>query len=141
MKNADAPDHLGEIAIVGMAGRFPGARNLDEFWQNLRDGKETISFFSTEELLAAGIDRETLENKHYVRAASILPDVDLFDASFFSFTPREAEITDPQHRLFLECAWEALENAAYRPDACRERIGVYAGSSTTSYVWNIYSDP
>src|ERR1041384_6053631 len=141
MKTADAHDHIGEIAIVGMAGRFPGARNVDEFWANLRDGVETITLYSAEELLAAGVDRETLADKHYVKAGAILPDVELFDASFFGFTPREAEIADPQHRLFLECAWEALENAGYEPDACRKRVGVYAGASTTSYILNIYSDP
>src|ERR1700741_3668457 len=141
MKNAAGNEHAGEIAIVGMAGRFPGARNIDEFWANLRDGVETISFYTAEELLAAGVDRETLADKHYVRAGSILADVELFDASFFGFTPREAEITDPQHRMFMECAWEALENAGYIPDACRKRVGVYAGTSTSSYVLNIYSDP
>ena len=109
MKNADATEHLGEIAIVGMAGRFPGARNLDEFWRNLRDGVESITFYSAEELIAAGVDRETLQDERYVRAGAMLPDVDLFDASFFGFTPQEAEVTDPQHRLLLECAWEALE--------------------------------
>jgi len=139
MKNVS--EHLGEIAIVGMAGRFPGARNVDEFWRNLRDGVESITFYSEEELLAAGVDSATLADKHYIRAGAILPDVDLFDASFFGFTPREAEVTDPQHRVILECAWEALENAGYNPDACRKRTGVYAGASTTSYVLNIYSDP
>ena len=141
MKNVDVSKHLDEIAIVGMAGRFPGAHNVDEFWRNLRDGVESITFYSEDELLAAGIDRETLNNKNYIRAGATLPDVDLFDASFFGFTPREAEVTDPQHRLILECAWEALENAGYNPDACRKRTGVYTGASTTSYVLNIYSDP
>jgi natural product biosynthesis luciferase-like monooxygenase protein len=141
MKNADVTEHLGEIAIVGMAGRFPGARSVDEFWRNLRDGVESITFYSEEELIAAGVDRETLEDRRYIRAGAILPDVDLFDASFFGFTQSEAEITDPQHRLLLECAWEALENAGYNPDACRDRIGVYAGASTSTYILNIYSDP
>lgn len=141
MKIAATSDHTGEIAIVGMAGRFPGARNVDEFWTNLRDGVEAITFYSAEELLAAGVDPETLADKHYVKAGAILPDIELFDASFFGFTPREAEITDPQHRVFLECAWEALENAGYKSDACRKRVGVYAGASTTTYVLNIYSDP
>jgi natural product biosynthesis luciferase-like monooxygenase protein len=140
MKDAVAGDHIGEIAIVGMVGRFPGARNVDEFWANLRDGVETIAFYSADELRASGVDQETLSDKHYVRAGAILPDIELFDASFFGFTPREAEITDPQHRLFLECAWEALENAGYKPDACRKRVGVYAGASTTNYILNIYSD-
>lgn len=141
MKNADVTEHLSEIAIVGMAGRFPGAQSVDEFWCNLRDGVESITFYSEEELIAAGVDRETLEDARYIRAGAILPDVDLFDASFFGFTQSEAEITDPQHRLLLECAWEALENAGYNPEACRNRIGVYAGASTSTYILNIYSDP
>src|ERR1041384_1579904 len=137
MKTADAHDHIGEIAIVGMAGRFPGARNVDEFWANLRDGVETITLYSAEELLAAGVDRETLADKHYVKAGAILPDVELFDASFFGFTPREAEIADPQHRLFLECAWEALENAGYNPESYDGAIGVFAGSALSSYMMNL----
>ncbi len=141
MKNADTPEHLGEIAIISMAGRFPGARNIEEFWLNLRDGVESITFYSAQELLASGVNHKLLEDKHYVRAGAILPDIELFDASFFGFTPREAEITDPQHRVFLECAWEALESAGYKPDACQKRVGVYAGVSTTTYAWNVYSDP
>ena len=140
MASADSSDHLGEIAIVGMAGRFPGAGSVDEFWRNLRDGVESIRFYSDAELLAAGVDPQILHDPHYVRAGATLPDIDLFDAAFFGFTPKEAEITDPQHRLFLECAWEALENAAYVPGAGSARIGVFAGASTTSYVLNIYSD-
>jgi phthiocerol/phenolphthiocerol synthesis type-I polyketide synthase E len=140
MTNADLPEHLGEIAIIGMAGRFPGARSLDEFWQNLRNGVESIRFFSEAELLAGGVDPDILNDPHYVNAGAILPDVEYFDASFFGFTPKEAEITDPQHRVFLECAWAALENAAYIPGAGRERVGVYAGASTTSYFLNILSD-
>src|ERR1041384_1141700 len=134
MKTADAHDHIGEIAIVGMAGRFPGARNVDEFWANLRDGVETITLYSAEELLAAGVDRETLADKHYVKAGAILPDVELFDAGFFGFTPREAEITDPQHRLFLECAWEALEHAGYDPKRFSGPIGLYAGAGINTYL-------
>ena len=141
MTNINFSDHLGEIAIIGMAGRFPGARDLDEFWSNLRDGIESIHFYSEEELLACGVDPGILKDPHYVRAGAILPDVEYFDASFFGFTPKEAEITDPQHRLFLECAWEAIENAAYIPGGCKERIGVYAGASTTTYILNIYTNP
>ncbi|HYV11059.1 MAG TPA: MupA/Atu3671 family FMN-dependent luciferase-like monooxygenase [Pyrinomonadaceae bacterium] len=141
MKNAGVTERLGEIAIIGMAGRFPGARNIEEFWHNLRDGVESITFYSDDELIAAGVDQQTLADKHYVKAGAILQDVDLFDAQFFGFTPREAEVTDPQHRLLLECAWEALENAGYNPDACRKRTGVYAGASTTTYILNVYSAP
>ena len=107
------------IAIVGMAGRFPGARNTAEFWQNLRDGVESIRDLSEAELLAAGASPEDLANPDYVRRAAILDGVPLFDASFFGFSPRDASIMDPQHRHFLECAWEALEDAAHPPQQFR----------------------
>ncbi|RMF30773.1 MAG: polyketide synthase, partial [Chloroflexi bacterium] len=123
-----------EIAIIGMAGRFPGARNLDEFWQNLRDGVESITFFTDEEAIAAGVDPALVKNPHYVKANGVLEDVELFDAAFFGFNPREAEIMDPQHRLFLECAWEALENAGYDPETFDGLIGVYAGASLSTYL-------
>jgi len=100
-----------EIAIVGMSGRFPGAHDLETFWRNVRDGVESIAHFSDPELLAAGVPASALNDPRYVKAWGVLEDAALFDAAFFGFTPRDAEITDPQHRLFLECAWEALEDA------------------------------
>ncbi len=134
-------EQVDGIAIVGMAGRFPGARNLDEFWRNLRDGVEAISFFTDEELRAAGVDSALLRDPGYVKANGILQDADLFDASFFGINHREAEIMDPQHRIFLECAWEALENAGYNSDSYHGRIGVYAGHGLTSYLLsNLYSN-
>jgi acyl transferase domain-containing protein/thioesterase domain-containing protein len=122
------------IAVVGMAGRFPGARNLDEFWRNLRDGVESISILSDEQLLAAGVTRAELENPDYVRAASILEDIDRFDAAFFGLSPRDASIMDPQHRQFLECAWEALEHSGWSADEFPGRVGVYAGSGINTYL-------
>ncbi|MDT5062901.1 MAG: hypothetical protein QOH63_3360 [Acidobacteriota bacterium] len=130
-----------DIAIVGMSGRFPGAKNIDEFWQNLRDGVESISFFTDEELRAAGIDEETLSEPGYVKAAGALDGIELFDASFFGFNPREAEVLDPQQRIFLECAWESLEHAGYDPETYPGLIGVYAGASMSSYLYNVYSNP
>jgi len=123
-----------EIAIVGMSGRFPGAADLDAFWQNLRDGVESVSFFSDEELLAAGVDPATLKDPNYVKAKSILPDIDRFDAEFFGISPKEAERMDPQHRLFLEVAWEAIEQAGYNPETYAGAIGVYAGADPSSYL-------
>src|ERR1044071_3411453 len=114
-----------EIAIIGMAGRFPGARNVEEFWQNLRDGVESVTFFTDEELLSSGVDPGLLLNPNYVKASPVLEGADLFDAEFFGYSPREAEMIDPQHRVFLECAWEALENAGYNPEAYKGLIGVY----------------
>jgi acyl transferase domain-containing protein len=104
-----------DIALIGMSGRFPSANNVNEFWANLRDGVESIDLFSAAELVAAGLDSVVLENPAYVRAGSVLEDIDLFDASFFGFRPREAESLDPQHRIFLETAWHALEDAGYDP--------------------------
>lgn len=128
------------VALIGMAGRFPGARNIDEFWRNIRDGVSSITFFSDEELAAEGITPDLLANPLYVKAGAVLDDVELFDASFFGFTPREAEIMDPQHRFFLECAWEAIENAGYDGETFDGRIGVYAGASLNRYLLNIYSN-
>ena len=123
-----------DIAIIGMAGRFPGAANVDEFWRNLKAGVESISFFSDEELLAAGVDPAVFNAPNYVKAGGVLEGIDLFDASFFGFTPREAEIMDPQQRLFLECAWEALESAGYDPEQYGGSIGVYAGAGMNGYL-------
>src|SRR3972149_3105073 len=102
MNNSAKPGDTSalEIAIIGMAGQFPGARSVDEFWQNLRDGLESVTFFSDEELESAGIDPSLLSNPKYVKAGAVLDGIELFDASFFGFNPREAEILDPQHRLF-----------------------------------------
>ncbi|MEH2296107.1 SDR family oxidoreductase [Nostoc sp.] len=129
-----------EIAIIGMAGRFPGAKNVDEFWQNLQNGTESVSVFTDEELLASGVDAATLNNPKFVKARSVLEDVELFDASFFGFNPKEADITDPQHRLFLECAYIALEDAGYDSEIYQGSIGVYAGASFSGYLLNVYSN-
>ncbi|MBG1270232.1 type I polyketide synthase [Nostoc sp. WHI] len=134
MDNATNYDVLQGIAIIGMAGRFPGAKNIAEFWHNLRDGVESVTTFTDAELIAAGVDKNLLNDPNYVKAGAILEDIDLFDASFFGFNPKEAEITDPQHRLFLQCAWEALENAGYDSSRCESRIGVYGGASLNNYL-------
>ncbi|WP_019424902.1 type I polyketide synthase [Paenibacillus sp. OSY-SE] len=122
-----------EIAVIGMAGRFPGAKNVGEFWENLRDGVESVTFFTDEELKEAGIDPEALRHPQYVKAKAMLEDVESFDAPFFDYTPREAELVDPQFRLFHECSWEALENAGYTPESEDKLIGVYAGASPNTY--------
>jgi len=117
-----------------MAGRFPGARNIDEFWRNLRDGVESIRPLSDAQLLAAGVRPEELAHPDYVKAAAVLDGVDLFDASFFGFSPRDASIMDPQHRHFLECAWEAIESAGHSPESFSGSIGVFAGSGLNAYM-------
>jgi acyl transferase domain-containing protein len=136
MTDAGSHDNLEGIAILGMAGRFPGANSVDDFWRNLRNGVEAISFFSDEELREAGVDPAQLEAPGYVRARAVLENVELFDARFFGYTPREAEILDPQQRLFLECAWEALEQAGYDPQAYPGKIGVFAGMSASGYLFH-----
>src|SRR5215218_4753384 len=103
MSNSTAEISESAIAVIGMSGRFPGARNLREFWQNLRDGVESISWFSEEELLEAGVNPDLLKRPGYVKATGIIEDADLFDASFFGFKPAEASVLDPQQRLFMEC--------------------------------------
>ena len=127
------------IAIIGMAGRFPGAADLARFWENLRDGVESISFFTDEELEEAGTPRENFAHEAFVRAGGVLDGVDLFDASFFNYSPREAEVIDPQHRLFLECAWEALESAGYDSENYRGSLGVFAGAALSTYMMNLVS--
>src|SRR5690242_11495452 len=113
MSDSQPDTSIEAIAIIGMAGRFPGAKSVEAFWQNLKNGVHSLTRFTDQELKASNIDSALLSHPDYVRARPILDDVELFDASFFGFYPAEAEIMDPQHRVFLECAWEALENAGY----------------------------
>ncbi|MBN2003124.1 MAG: KR domain-containing protein [Anaerolineae bacterium] len=122
------------VAIIGMAGRFPGARNVQQFWNNLRQGVESITFFTREQLLQTNFDPQLLENPKFVSADGIIEDIDLFDAAFFHYTPREAELMDPQHRLFLECAWEALEEAGYDSEQYAGRVGVFASAGLSGYL-------
>lgn len=134
MKTTDQQEPAESIAIVGMACRFPGANNIDQFWQNLRNGVESISFFSDEEVEQAGVDPADVKNPNYVKAGGILEDIENFDAPFFGFTPKEAEMTDPQHRFFLECCWEALEHAGYYADKYPGLIGLYGGAGANTYL-------
>jgi acyl transferase domain-containing protein len=121
------------IAVVGMALRFPGADREETFWRNLLEGTESISSFSDAELTSAGVDPAVFQKPNYVRARGIVSDVHGFDAFFFGFNPNEAEIMDVQHRIFLECAWEALESAGYDPNVYPGLIGVYAGANMSTY--------
>ena len=124
----------GGIAIVGLAGRFPGAASVSEFWENLTNGVEAITHFTDSELADAGIAPETLQNPDYVKARGVLQDADKFDAAFFGIPPKEADVLDPQHRLFLECASDALEDAGCDPETYRGIVGVWAGSSLNTYL-------
>ena len=141
MTRSDSVDPLDGVAIIGMACRFPGAKDATEFWRNLRDGVESISFFSDQELAAEGISPAVLAEPGYVKAGAVLEGVKLFDAGFFGYSPREAELIDPQQRLFLECAWTALEAAGYSPETYSGQIGIYAGSRVNEYLLkNLYPD-
>ena len=133
-------DDMDGVAVVGMSCRFPGARNVDEFWRNLRDGVESVTFFSDQELRDSGVDPSIINDPNYVKAGYIIDDIDLFDASFFGYSPREAETIDPQQRLFLECAWEAIEDAGYTPQTYQGLIGVFGGARMSSYVNNMSSE-
>ncbi|HEX5884729.1 MAG TPA: type I polyketide synthase, partial [Pyrinomonadaceae bacterium] len=134
-------NQIQEIAIIGMACRFPGANDLTEYWRNLRNGVESITFFTDEELKRAGVDTARLSAPNFIKAKGVIENADAFDASFFGFTPREAEIMDPQHRLFMECVWTALENAGYDPESYEGSIGLYGGEGMNTYLlFNLMSN-
>jgi acyl transferase domain-containing protein/acyl carrier protein len=124
------------IAIIGFNGRFPKANNASEFWHNLCQGEECISFFTEEELERHGVSRKLIQYPNYVKASPILKDIDRFDAAFFGFPPKEANVLDPQQRLLLECAWETLEFAGYANNYQAQQIGTFVGSGgvVTSYL-------
>ncbi|WP_414575217.1 SDR family NAD(P)-dependent oxidoreductase [Anabaena sp. CCY 9402-a] len=130
-----------EIAIIGITGKFPGANNLEEYWQNLRNGIESVTNLTDEQIQKNGVDPAQLKHPNYVKRQAIIDNIEYFDAEFFGFNPREAEILDPQHRLFLECAWTALEDAGYNPENYTGAIGVYAGAAMNNYLLNLVTNP
>ncbi len=123
-----------EVAVIGMSGRFPGADSVNEFWENLKNGVESISFFTREEMEADGVNKQRLDAVGFVNAKGILENVEYFDSAFFGYTPAEAELMDPQMRIFYECIWWALENAGYTPDNYGGKISVVAGA-TNNREW------
>ncbi|MCP5046966.1 MAG: acyltransferase domain-containing protein, partial [bacterium] len=134
MKESSKHSYTGlEIAVIGMAARFPGAGNIDEYWNNLKNGKETTSFFTDDELESRGVSPRLLNDPNYVKAGSIIDNVEYFDANFFGYSPKEAQIMNPQIRIFYQCAYEALENAGYVPYSYTGLIGVYAGASANNH--------
>ncbi|MCR9212907.1 MAG: SDR family NAD(P)-dependent oxidoreductase [Proteobacteria bacterium] len=131
-----------KIAIVGMAGRFPSARTVDQFWRLIASERMGTRWFTEEELLAEGVSQAELADPAYVRAANYVPDMECFDAGFFGFSPREASILDPQHRHFLEVSWEAFEDAGHMPENFDGRVGVFAGSGMQAYMpFNLLTNP
>ncbi|HHO58671.1 MAG TPA: polyketide synthase, partial [Thiotrichales bacterium] len=142
MKRAETETEasLEPIAIIGMAGRFPQAEDIESFWENIRLGREAIQFFTDEELRDAGVDESLIRNPNYVKAAAKLKDAEMFDAGFFGFTPREARLMDPQHRIFLECAWHALEKAGIDTQRSDAVVGVFAGTNIDNYLFEYFND-
>jgi len=137
---SSTPPPPNAIAVVGMAGRFPGAASVSEFWRNLRDGVESIVDLSEDDLIDAGVGESALANRSYVRRAALLPGIEEFDADFFGFTPQAARMLDPQHRLFLQAAWHALEDAGFDPADADKTVGVFGTSSTSGYLlYNVMS--
>lgn len=131
----DTSDKVDKIAVIGMACRFPGAAGVQEFWQNLRHGKESITEFEDNDILAAGVDAEILNNPLYVKKGFILEDEDKFDAAFFGYSPTEAELMDPQHRLFLETAWHTFEDAGYSPENFPGDVGTFPANIPAFGTW------
>jgi acyl transferase domain-containing protein/acyl carrier protein len=137
-----AQDLDSAIAIVGMAGRFPGARDVDELWRNVQAGHEALTRFTDEELVRNGIDRAVLADPAYVKAGQVLDDIESFDAGLFGYSPRDAQVLDPQQRLFLEQAHAVLEDANCDPTRFDGAIGVFAGSALSTYLLhNLMSNP
>lgn len=134
--HSDMSNPWGEtdIAVIGMSGRFPGAPDVDTFWRNVSTGVESFTQFSDEDLALAGVDAELAHSPGYVRCRPILENIRGFDAAFFGYSPQEATVADPQQRLFLECAWEALEAAGYAVPERRGTVGVFAGMNISTYL-------
>ncbi|GGZ16186.1 polyketide synthase [Streptomyces inusitatus] len=126
-----------DIAIVGISCKFPGADGPEEFWRNIRDGVDSLTRLTDEEILASGVDEALMKAPNYVKVAACIEDVDLFDAGFFGMSPREAELMDPQQRLFLEHCWRAMEAGGYAPDQVEVPVGVYGGAGVNSYIHQI----
>lgn len=142
MSNSTSQDLSDAIAVIGMSCRFPGADSCEQYWQNLQNGIESTTRFTRQELLAAGVPESLINDPNYVPVNGVIKDVDLFDADYFGLTAKEASLTDPQHRIFLECAHRALENAGYDSNRYAGEIAVYAGTGPSSYLLqNLFNNP
>jgi acyl transferase domain-containing protein/thioesterase domain-containing protein len=134
MSEKEAASEGSQIAVIGMAGRFPGSPTLEDYWRNLAGGVESVKFFTEEELLAVGESPENLQDPNYVKAWPVLADIDAFDAGFFGMSPRDAAVMDPQHRIFLQIAWAAMENAGYDGEKIPGPVGVFAANGMNTYM-------
>ncbi|HZI10750.1 MAG TPA: SDR family NAD(P)-dependent oxidoreductase [Myxococcus sp.] len=140
--DAEGLSESPDIAVVGMAARLPGARDVDTFWRRVRDGVGSITRFTDAQLLAAGVDPALLQDPHYIKAGMVYEGLEDFDAGFFGFSAREASILDPQHRHFLEVCWEALEHAGHPPESFKGPVGVFGGSGMNAYMpYNLFTNP
>ena len=129
-----------EVAVLGMACRFPGAKDIDTFWDNLKNGMESITFLSEKELEKEGVPSSLLQDPNYIKSlGGVLEDIEYFDAFFFDYTPMEVEQMAPPTRIFHECLWHTLEDAGYDPGTFNRLIGLYTGVSST-YNWKRLSD-
>jgi len=129
------------IAVIGLSARVPGSQTIEEFWENLVNEKESISFFTDDELLQSKIEKELIDKTSYIKAKGVIGNSEYFDASFFGYSPREAEFLDPQHRVFLECAWHAMEDAGYAPYKTDLKIGIFGGTGVPGYHLAISKNP
>lgn len=139
MKNLSSTALQG-VALIGIGVRLPGIRTTKEFWQSLLKGQSTISFFSKDEVLASGIELDVVRNPNYIKAGSYLDNIEYFDAEFFNYSVREAQLMDPQQRLFMECCWEVIEQAGYNPETYKMGIGIFAGANISTYAMNLLTD-
>jgi acyl transferase domain-containing protein/SAM-dependent methyltransferase len=137
---AGSAPHFEPIAIIGMRGRFPGASDLETYWHNLANGVESIDVLSQDDMRAAGVPDTISRLPGYVNASPVLGNVDEFDAEFFGFSARDASLTDPQHRLFLETCWEALEDAGYDPGTYPGAVGLFGGCEQSTYLYQLYQN-
>ncbi|MEU4445428.1 SDR family NAD(P)-dependent oxidoreductase [Actinosynnema sp. NPDC050801] len=142
MTHEEIVEGVEPIAVIGLAARVPGAADVDQFWRNLVDGVESITFYTREEQLALGVTEDELADPSWVSAAPVIDKLEYFDAELFGMTPREADLANPQHRLFLETSHSALEDAGYDPARYSGAIGVYAGTGADHYQWtNLFRNP
>ncbi|RHC81538.1 KR domain-containing protein, partial [Parabacteroides merdae] len=134
-KNTVISHSTKDIAVIGMSGRFPGAKNISEYWENIKNGLETISEFTDQELWENGVSKEEMYSEYYVRRKGVIQNVEKFDPETFGYNLNEAELMDPQMRIFHECTWEALEDAGYNPQIYNGKIGLYGGAATTHWPY------
>ncbi len=127
-----------EIAVIGLAGRFPKADNIEQYWENLQNGRNCISYFSDKEAIEEGESEALVNDPSYIKSSAFIESKKYFDSAFFNYRPDEAELMDPQTRVYHECCWEALEDCGYSNKDHNEKIGIFA-AGTSNFPWLVYS--